>query len=256
MFFGFKSRECSVVTVLIAVSEPLRTINTLSTIGLEQIYIKALFNLFGKDDDDELGSEIQWVKPTPLKGNRANMIEFPVTALPPVLRDMACAVAETTSTDVSMAATAILSMISYCFSGQYRIAGKKDHNEPLVIDSLIVAEASFKKSPVMKLISQPYQEFVREYNEKNKEMILENRAKKKVLTNKLSALEKNPDADTKEMSRLSIELSNITNADFRRIIVDDITPESLVRQLSVNGTLDTRNAMAKALEEMGHVGGH
>lgn len=85
-------------------------------------------------------------------------------------------------TDVSMAATAILSMISYCFSGQYRIAGKKDHNEPLVIDSLIVAEASFKKSPVMKLISQPYQEFVREYNEKNKEMILENKAKKKVLT--------------------------------------------------------------------------
>jgi hypothetical protein len=53
------------------------------------------------------------------------MIEFPTTALPPVLRDMACAVAETTSTDVSMAATAILSMISYCFSGQYRIAGKK-----------------------------------------------------------------------------------------------------------------------------------
>ena len=73
-----------------------------------------------------MGNEIQWVKPTPLKGNRANMIEFPVTALPPVLRDMACAVAETTSTDVSMAATAILSMISYCFSGQYRIAGKKD----------------------------------------------------------------------------------------------------------------------------------
>ena len=184
-----------------------------------------------------MGNEIQWVKPTPLKGNRANMIDFPVTALPPVLRDMACAVAETTSTDVSMAATAILSMISYCFSGQYRIAGKKDHNEPLVIDSLIVAEASFKKSPVMKLISQPYQEFVREYNEKNKEMILENKAKKKVLTNKLSALGKNPDADTKEMSRLSMELSNITNADFRRIIVDDITPESLVRQLSVNGTL-------------------
>lgn len=164
-----------------------------------------------------MDNEIQWVKPTPLKGNRANMIDFPTTALPPVLRDMACAVAETTSTDVSMAATAILSMISYCFSGQYRISGKKDHNEPLVIDCLIVAEASFKKSPVMKLISQPYQEFVREYNEKNKEIILENKAKKKVLTNKLSALEKNPDADTREMSKLSMELSNITNADFRRI---------------------------------------
>ena len=87
---------------------------------------------------------------------------FPVNALPPILRDMACATARTTSTDVSMAATALLSSISYCFSGQYRIVGKKDHIEPLVIDSLIVAEASFKKSPVMKFIAQPYQDYTRD----------------------------------------------------------------------------------------------
>ena len=62
---------------------------------------------------------------------------FPVNALPPILRDMAYATARTTSTDVSMAATALLSSISYCFSGQYRIVGKKDHTEPLVIDSFI-----------------------------------------------------------------------------------------------------------------------
>lgn len=182
-------------------------------------------------------NEKQWAAPTPLRGNRSNLIEFPVNALPPILREMAYAVARTTSTDVSMAATAILSSVSYCFSGQFRIIGKKDHSEPLVIDSLIVAEASFKKSPVMKLISQPYQDYVQEYNEKNKALILEKQAKKKVLANKLSALEKNPDADTKEMSDLSLELSKITGADFRRIIVDDITPESLVRQLAINGTL-------------------
>lgn len=184
-----------------------------------------------------MNNENQWESPTPLRGNRSNLIEFPVNALPPILREMAYAIARTTSTDVSMAATAILSSVSYCFSGQFRIIGKKDHSEPLVIDSLIVAEASFKKSPVMKLVSQPYQDYVQEYNEKNKALILENQAKKKVLANKLSALEKNPDADTKEMSDLSLELGKITNADFRRIIVDDITPESLVRQLAINGTL-------------------
>lgn len=108
-------------------------------------------------------NEKQWAAPTPLRGNRSNLIEFPVNALPPILREMAYAVARTTSTDVSMAATAILSSVSYCFSGQFRIIGKKDHSEPLVIDSLIVAEASFKKSPVMKLISQPYQDYVQEY---------------------------------------------------------------------------------------------
>lgn len=184
-----------------------------------------------------MNNENQWERPTLLRGNRSNLIEFPVNALPPILREMANGIARTTSTDVSMAATAILSSVSYCFSGQFRIIGKKDHSEPLVIDSLIVAEASFKKSPVMKLVSQPYQDYVQEYNEKNKSLILEKQAKKKVLANKLSALEKNPDADTKEMSDLSLEFSKITGADFRRIIVDDITPESLVRQLAINGTL-------------------
>ena len=184
-----------------------------------------------------MNNETQWVQPTPLRGNRSNLIDFPVNALPPILREMAYAISRTTLSDVSMAATSILSSVSYCFSGQFRIVGKKDHSEPLVIDSLIVAEASFKKSPVMKLVAKPYQDYVQEYNEKNKALILENQAKKKVIANKLAALEKKADADTKEMSDLAMELSSITNADFRRIIVDDITPESLVRQLAINGTL-------------------
>lgn len=184
-----------------------------------------------------MNNETQWVQPTPLRGNRSNLIDFPVNALPPILREMAFAISRTTLSDVSMAATSILSSVSYCFSGQFRIVGKKDHSEPLVIDSLIVAEASFKKSPVMKLVAKPYQDYVQEYNEKNKALILENQAKKKVIANKLAALEKKADADTKEMSDLAMELSSITNAEFRRIIVDDITPESLVRQLAINGTL-------------------
>ena len=82
-----------------------------------------------------------------------------------------------------------------------------------MINSLIVAEASFKKSPVIKLIANPYQDYVQEYNEKNKDLILENQAKKKAIANKQTALEKKSDADTKEMSDLAMELSNITNAD-------------------------------------------
>ena len=55
----------------------------------------------------------------------------------------------------------------------------------------------------MKLVVKPYQDYVQEYNEKNKALILENQAKKKVIANKLAALEKKADADTKEMSTLS-----------------------------------------------------
>lgn len=91
----------------------------------------------------------QWAPPIPLRSNGTNLLPFPVNALPPILREMASAVAETTSTDVAMAGTAILSVVSYCFSGVYRMSAKRDHTEPLVLDALTVAEPSFKKSPVI-----------------------------------------------------------------------------------------------------------
>ena len=39
------------------------------------------------------------------------------------------------------------------------------------------------------------------------------------------------------MAELQTQISNIPTANFRRIVVDDITPESLVTQLEENGTL-------------------
>ena len=57
--------------------------------------------------------------------------------MPDTLREMASAIAITTSTDAAMAGTAILSAVSYCFSGMYRMAAKRDHTEPLVLDALM-----------------------------------------------------------------------------------------------------------------------
>ena len=101
-------------------------------------------------------SNTQWATPTPLRPDGTNLLPFPVNALPPIIGDMAQAIATTTSTDVAMAGTSILSAVSYCFSGVYRMSAKRDHTEPLVLDTLTIAEPSFKKSPVMSLIKRPY----------------------------------------------------------------------------------------------------
>ncbi|MBQ8962118.1 MAG: hypothetical protein IJ071_13050 [Ruminococcus sp.] len=61
----------------------------------------------------------QWAQPTPLRPDGTNLLPFPVNALPPIIGDMAQAIATTTSTDVAMAGTSILSAVSYCFSGVY-----------------------------------------------------------------------------------------------------------------------------------------
>lgn len=113
-------------------------------------------------------SNNQWVQPTPLRPDGTNLLPFPVNALPPIIGDMAQAIATTTSTDVAMAGTSMLSAVSYCFSGVYRMSAKRDHTEPLVLDTLTIAEPSFKKSPVMSLIKRPYIQFAHDWNENNK----------------------------------------------------------------------------------------
>ncbi|MGN0621250.1 MAG: YfjI family protein [Porcipelethomonas sp.] len=178
-----------------------------------------------------------WVTPTPLRPNGTNLLPFPVNALPPILREMASAVATTTSTDVAMAGTAILSAVSYCFSGVYRMSAKRDHTEPLVLDALTVAEPSFKKSPVISMVKRPYIQFAHEWNENNKQDIFKSQAEYRLLEGKLAALEKKDDVTADEIAKFQTDLSNIPQNNFRRIVVDDITPESLVNQLEENGTL-------------------
>ena len=158
-------------------------------------------------------------------------------ALPPVLRDFAEALAVSTSTDPAMAATAILSSLSYCFSGVYRVQGKADHTEPLVLDSLIIAEPSTKKSPVISAVKRPYADFATDWNEHHKTEIFHAQAEKKLLEQQLCDLEKSGESDADDIAELKTKLSNFHDSDFRRIIVDDITPESLVYKLKQNGTL-------------------
>lgn len=182
-------------------------------------------------------NENQWATPTPLRQGGTNLLPFPVNALPPILREMASAIATTTSTDVAMAGTAILSAVSYCFSGVYRMSAKRDHTEPLVLDALTVAEPSFKKSPVISMVKRPYIQFAHDWNENNKQDIFKSQAEYKLLEGKLEALEKKKDVTAEEIAKLQTEISNIPPSNFRRIVVDDITPESLVHQFEENGTL-------------------
>jgi len=184
-----------------------------------------------------MNESTSWATPTPLRPNGTNLLPFPVNALPPILRDMVQAIATTTSTDPAMAGTTILSAVSYCFSGVYRMSAKRDHTEPLVLDALTVAEPSFKKSPVISMVKRPYIQFAHDWNENNKQDIFKAQAERNILVNQLNALEKKDDVTAEEIAELQTKLSNIPQSNFRRIVVDDITPESLVHQLEENGTL-------------------
>lgn len=57
------------------------------------------------------------------------------------------------------------------------------------------------------------------------------------MESKMLAFEKKDDVTADEIAKLQTDLSNIPQSNFRRIAVDDVTPESLVRLLEENGTL-------------------
>ena len=117
------------------------------------------------------------------------------------------------------------------------MCGKSDHTEPLLIDALTIAEPSFRKSPVISMVKRPFVQFSYDWNEGHKTEIYKNMAERKMLENQISALEKSENADSDEIAELHTKLCDMDVNSFRRIVVDDITPESLVSQLEQNGTL-------------------
>jgi hypothetical protein len=149
---------------------------------------------------------------------------------------MALSIAKTTFTDVAMAGTAILSAVSYCFSGVYRMVGKQDHTEPLTLYSLILAEPSELKSPVIHFVREPFHAFENEWNELYKDEIFTAQEERKAIEKEIETMYKDG-GDPKEIAQKRSDLDDMPLIDFRRIAVDDITPESLTRLLAVNQTL-------------------
>lgn len=179
---------------------------------------------------------IQWEEPRPLRQS-ADAIPFPLDALPTVLRNMAQAISVTTSTDVGMAGTAMLSAVGYCFTGLYRLAGKADHIEPPVLYSIIIAQPSERKSPVMHFIKAPFDSFESKYNKDHREKMYKAQQDVKALEARVKAMEKEDEPDTAAIAKLRVHADNIRNTTPIRIAVDDITPESLVIELSENDSL-------------------
>ena len=180
---------------------------------------------------------VEWTKPKPLRTDKEMLPEFPVNCLPSIIKAMALSVAETTSTDTAMAATALLSALSYCFSGVYRMYGKEDHSEPVTLYSLILANPAERKSPVMRFIKSPFISFNDEYNVSNKEAIYAFQEERNRLEKEIKKMQESSEFESNEIAEKRAELESMDKLFFRRICIDDITPEALVKNLDDNGSL-------------------
>ena len=163
--------------------------------------------------------------------------DFPINCLPDIVKAMTLGVAETTSTDTAMTATSILSALSHCFSGVYRMYGKQDHSEPITLYSIILANPAERKSPVMRFVKAPFISFCDSYNTAHKEEIYASEEKYRSLRAEIEKMQNSKEYSSEEIAEKRAELDKISHLDFKRVCVDDVTPEALVKLLDTNRTL-------------------
>lgn len=184
----------------------------------------------------EFGKEpSSWENPIPF--SRFGHVTFPVDALPVDLREFVLAVSESTQTPVDMAGTAVLSILSVCLQGKYRVQGKPDWQEPLNTYALIIATPSERKSAVLNLMLKPINAYEAQYNQRNAALVESSRMRKRVLEKKQKVLEDQiakGKADEKEMERIASEIASFEEEQPLQLYVDDVTTEKLVSVLSVN----------------------
>lgn len=169
-----------------------------------------------------------------------------------MLGDYARAISESLQVSEDMAAVAVLGVISLSAMGNFYIEPKTDWVEPLNLYILITARPSERKTPVLKEVSAPVYEYVKEENQRRRPLYDRYLMQKKILENKVSNListaskvskEKKPAASMFDVFDAQQELSDLEEVTLLKLIVDDITPEAMVKVMKEN---DEKIAMVTA----------
>lgn len=175
------------------------------------------------------------------KDNERQSQPFPVNSLPQEIKDYITAVSESFQVSVDMTATFVIGVMALCIQGKYAVQVKPDWVEPVNLYTLVVARPSERKSPVLKEITSPVFKFTKEENERRKPEIASYELQKKILSGKLKSVQESLSKagdKTKYTMQDALdcqaELDALEEVAPMRLIVDDVTPEALVKCMSEN----------------------
>ncbi len=203
-------------------------------------------------EPDENGSD-EWEPPVPFTDYK--LPEFPVDALPPVIRAYAVSAAESVQVPVDMCASACLAVLALTMQGKYTIMGKADWYEPLNLYVLCIAPPSERKSTILSKVTGPINSYEADYNrrhaleiensqndfavmEKTRErmlsMIADKKAGKKGAAEKLEKAEETLGDYEKKVAKLTEEILNFHFKKSMKLYCEDITPEKLSSVLEEN----------------------
>lgn len=161
--------------------------------------------------------------------------DFPLDSLPPVLRDMAAGVAETTQTSPAMAGTMALACLAAAVAGKFEIEPKPDYREPLNLYTLIAADPAERKSATLALMTAPLYRFESEENARRAFDIQAYKDQREALETELASIKRDKKSDKAgRMADKRREMEALPVVEPVRIMADDVTPEVAASLLAEN----------------------
>jgi hypothetical protein len=139
-----------------------------------------------------------------------------------------------------------LSIISLCLAGSAKVQISEDWKEDAPIWSIVVAEASERKSPVLKEVMSPIEEYFKDFGRRYKSELSSAVRRRRALTAKLAKLEgmydtavgkgEDPASLDGDISLCEAEIESLPDVvSLPNLLQSDITAEALVQQLKRNG---------------------
>lgn len=188
-------------------------------------------------DDIVILPEEDWQRPIALAGEEKPPV-FPVSCLPDTLKNYVEAVAENTQTPADMAAICALCVIAACVQGKFMVEPKPGWREPLSLYALIIGDPGERKSPVVRAMVAPIQDYEAEANQRLKYQIERDRLDKKLLQKEVDRLANAAAEDDKWKAALYLAQDKLTAwQDIKplRLLADDVTTEALGALMVANG---------------------
>lgn len=165
---------------------------------------------------------------------------FPVEQLPPILKELAVAAAESIQVSVDMVAVSVLTVTSLCVQGKFIINPKPGWMEPVNIYAAVVARPSDRKTPVLDLTTRPIHIYERKENERRAPLVEAYKMKKDILTKQIANMKdlaaKGKTIDFDEITEIQYQLADLDREVVKplHLLADDVTQEALVSLMSAN----------------------